>query len=230
MRINKMLSNYGHCSRKDARIFIEDLRLRINGELATQGQWVEETDLILLDGKPLFKKPSLYYLYHKPKGILSTMDTNKQNSLYHILDSTNYIYPVGRLDQDSEGLLLLTNDGELTQRILSPRFNHEKEYLVTVNKKITPVFREHMSHGVDINIGITKPCQVEQVSDLQFRITLTQGLNRQIRRMCAALGYQVTRLIRLRILNLHLDELPSGDCRPLNGEELNQLMETLQMD
>jgi|LSQX01.3.fsa_nt_gb 23S rRNA pseudouridine2604 synthase len=225
-----MLSNYGYCSRKDARVLIEDLRLEINGELAMQGQWVEETDSILLDGKPLTKKPPLYFLYHKPKGVLSTMDQDKENSLYHKLVFEDYVFPVGRLDQDSEGLILLTNDGDLAQKILSPKFHHEKEYFVTVNRELTLEFIDKMSQGVDINIGVTKPCEVKRVSDHQFKIILTQGLNRQIRRMSKALGYQVTKLIRLRILNLHLRELPCGECRPLDDKELEDLKKSLHVN
>ena len=134
---------------------------------------------------------------------------------------------MGRLDQDSEGLILLTNDGDLAQKILSPKFHHEKEYLVTVDRVLTREFLDKMSQGVDINIGVTKPCEVTRVSDDQFKIILTQGLNRQIRRMSKALGYQVTRLIRLRILNLHLDELPSGEYRALDELELERLQLTL---
>ena len=221
-----MLSNYGYCSRKDARLLIEDSRIIINGKLAIQGQWVEEEDKILFDGEPLMKKPPLYFLYHKPRGVLSTMDEDRKNSLYHQLVFKDYVFPVGRLDQDSEGLILLTNDGDLAQKILSPKFHHEKEYLVTVDRVLTREFLDKMSQGVDINIGVTKPCEVTRVSDDQFKIILTQGLNRQIRRMCKALGYQVTKLIRLRILNLHLDELPSGEYRALDELELERLQLT----
>ena len=196
--------------------------------MAIQGQWVEEEDTLLFDGEPLVKKPPLYFLYHKPKGVLSTMDEDRKNSLYHKLDFKDYVFPVGRLDQDSEGLILLTNDGELAQKILSPKFHHEKEYLVTVNRELTLEFLDKMSEGVDINIGVTRPCEVTRVSDNQFKIILTQGLNRQIRRMSKALGYQVTKLIRLRILNLHLGELPSGEYRAFDEVELMKLKHTLR--
>lgn len=227
LRINKLLSNYGYCSRKDARILINDSRLTINGLLATQGQWVEETDCIELDSKPLLKKEPLYYIYHKPRGVLSTMDKDKENSLFHTLHLEDYIFPVGRLDQDSEGLLLLTNDGDLAQSILSPTFNHEKEYVVTVERYITQDFIQKMSQGVDIKIGVTKSCQVTKISNDEFKIVLTQGLNRQIRRMSKALGYNVIKLIRLRIMTLQLENLPVGAYRPLTKNQVNDLKKSL---
>ncbi len=228
LRINKKLSNYGYCSRKEANKLIIQGRLLINGELAVPGQWTKDDDLILLDGLTLCQKPVLYYVYHKPINILCTMNLEVENSLVHHIALNDYVFPVGRLDQNSEGLLLLTNDGELAQKILSPLNDHEKEYVVTVNHKITEKFIMEMQNGVDINIGITTPCLVNQLSDDEFKITITQGLNRQIRRMCRALGYEVIRLIRTRIINLHLGDQVAGTCRLLSGEELKELRKSLQ--
>ena len=228
MRINKKLSNDGYCSRKGAHKLISDLRIQVNGVLATPGQWVEDHDLILIDGKLLVKKMSQYVLYYKPRGVLCTLDEEKDNSLFHLLPFKDYIFPVGRLDQDSEGLLLLTNDGDLAQKILSPLNHHEKEYLVTVNHPITSSFIQTMETGVDINIGVTDPCQVTRHSEIQFSIILTQGLNRQIRRMCRALGYEVLRLVRKRIITLHVGDLSPNSFRPLSTEELNTLNEHLK--
>jgi len=223
MRINKLLSNYGYCSRKTANQWILENRIMVNGVLAFPGQWVEEEDHILLDMKKLTKKKPIYIAFHKPPGIICTHEETASENIISYLNLPYYIFPVGRLDKESEGLILLTNDGDWANDIMSSENIHEKEYLVAVDKNLTEQFLEHLSEGVDINIGITRPCTVEQVSDDTFRIILTQGLNRQIRRMCRALGYEVTRLKRLRILTVTGSDLSQGEWRELKKHEMDSL-------
>lgn len=223
MRINKLLSNYGYCSRKKANEWIRQGLLEVNGSPATEGQWVEETDDILFRGEPVQKKNFLFYLYHKPKGILSSLDETLPDNLLSALPLTDYVFPVGRLDKESEGLLLLTNDGDLAQRILHSESLIEKEYQVTVDRPVPQEVLLALSKGVDIGIGMTRPCVVERLSETSFRIVLTQGMNRQIRRMAGAFGYQVLTLKRVRILHLHLENLPPGALRPPTNEELAEL-------
>lgn len=223
MRINKLLSNYGYCSRKTANQWILEKRIQVNGVLAFPGQWVEEEDHILLDLEILKKKESIYIAFHKPPGIICTREETVDENIISFLHLPYYVFPVGRLDKESEGLILLTNDGDWANEILSSENIHEKEYLVTVDKTLTGHFLEHLSEGVDINIGHTRPCRVKQVSEYTFKITLTQGLNRQIRRMCRALGYEVTRLKRLRILNITGEDLTQGEWRRLHKHEIESL-------
>jgi len=223
MRINKLLSNYGYCSRKTANEWILEKRIHINGVLAFPGQWVEEEDHILLDMEILKKKKPIYIAFHKPPGIICTREEAVPENIISYLSLPYYIFPVGRLDKESEGLILLTNDGDWANDILSSENIHEKEYLVTVDKNLTEQFLADLSKGVDINIGITRPCYVKKVSDDTFKITLTQGLNRQIRRMCKALGYEVTQLKRLRILTVSGSDLSQGEWRELNEHEMDSL-------
>lgn len=223
MRINKLFSNYGYCSRKDANQWIEDKRVLVNGSPAFAGQWVEEEDEILLDGEKLKKKEKIYMAFHKPPGIVCTREESVTENIMAYLGLPYYVFPVGRLDKDSEGLILLTNDGDWAHEILSSENHHEKEYLVTVNKALTEDFLQQMARGVDIRIGRTRPCRVEKTADDTFSIILTQGMNRQIRRMTRALGYEVTVLKRRRILNITWDGLSSGQWRPLSEEEKRTL-------
>jgi len=223
MRINKLLSNYGYCSRKTANVWILEKRIHVNGVLAFPGQWVEEEDHILLDMKKLEKKTPIYLAFHKPPGIICTREETVTENIISYLGLPYYIFPVGRLDKESEGLILLTNDGDWANEILSSENIHEKEYLVTVDKNLTVEFLDHLSQGVDINIGYTRPCEAIQVSENTFRIILTQGLNRQIRRMCRALGYEVTQLKRLRILSITGADLNQGEWRALTKQEMDSL-------
>lgn len=228
-RINKFLSESGYCSRREADKLIADGRVTINGIVPEMGTKILETDEVRVDGKLIRenREKPIYLAFHKPVGIECT--TN-QNVRHNIVDYINYkerIFPIGRLDKASEGLIFMTNDGDIVNKILRARNNHEKEYVVTVNRPITDRFIQRMGNGVPILDTITRKCKVEQISKYVFRIVLTQGLNRQIRRMCEYLGYEVTALKRIRIINISLD-IPVGRYRDLTEaeiKELNQLIE-----
>lgn len=227
MRINKLLSNYGYCSRKEANRLIEEGRIIVNGISCEKGQWVEETDEILLDGKKVSPKDKIYLAFNKPKGIICTTSNDKENNIIALLNYPEYIFPVGRLDKDSEGLIIMTNDGELANNILFSENYHEKEYIVRVDKEINEEFLLNMSRGVKILDIITRPCIIEKIDQSIFRIILTQGLNRQIRRMCKALGYNVLELKRIRILNIRLEEIEVGKYRKISAEEIHNLTELI---
>jgi len=227
MRINKLLSNYGYCSRKKANKWINEGRIYINGSLAFEGQWVEEYDEIRLDGEPVKKKNPLYIILNKPPGIICTREEAEADNIISYIGLSEYIFPVGRLDKESQGLILLTNNGDTANLILESDNIHEKEYLVTVNRDITEEFIGRMKSPMNIMIGMTRACHAEKISDRTFRIILTQGMNRQIRRMCRASGYEVTKLERTRILSISLGDLPLGCWRHLDKEELQALMKIL---
>ena len=225
VRINKYFSEMGVCSRRETDKYIEQKRITINGKIAVMGDKVSADDVICLNGKVISKNEDrrVYIALNKPKGIVCTTDTRREKN--NIVDFVNYpqrIFPIGRLDKDSTGLILLTNDGDIVNKILRARNNHEKEYLVTVKPGITAEFVKKMSEGVPILDTITRECYVEQLNKFQFKIILTQGLNRQIRRMCEYLGYRVTKLERYRIMNIHLD-IPLGEWRHLSEKELDEL-------
>jgi len=230
-RINKYLSEAGYCSRRAADKLIEQGRVTINGQVPEMGTKISSGDVVKVDGE-LIKDPkgkSVYLAFNKPVGIVCTTDTGVEKD--NIIDYINYpkrIFPIGRLDKPSEGLIFLTNDGDIVNKILRARNNHEKEYLVTVDKPITIDFLNKMRKGIPILDTVTRECEVFEVSTYQFRIILTQGLNRQIRRMCEYLDYRVKKLKRIRIMNVHLD-LPVGKWRDLTEEELveiNRLVST----
>ena len=225
VRINKFFSEVGYCSRREADKLIEQGRVTINGEKAELGSKVTPEDDIRVNGKRVQAKQQkpIYIAFNKPRGIVCTTDKRREKD--NIIDYINYperIFPIGRLDKDSQGLILLTNDGDIVNRILRARNNHEKEYLVTVKEPITKSFIEKMGNGVPILDTVTRKCHVEKVDEFQFRIILTQGLNRQIRRMCEHLGYRVRKLERLRIMNIQLDT-PKGKWRHLTKHELDEL-------
>ncbi|MGC6489966.1 MAG: 23S rRNA pseudouridine(2604) synthase RluF [Flavobacteriales bacterium] len=228
-RINKFLSEAGYCSRRAADKLIEQGRVTINDQVPPMGTKIMNGDIVKVDGKTIQKsmeKP-IYLALNKPRGIVCTTDTRVEKN--NIIDFMNYpkrIFPIGRLDKDSEGLILMTNDGDIVNKILRARNNHEKEYIVQVNKPINNKFIKKMSQGVPILETITRPCRVNQIGTKKFKIILTQGLNRQIRRMCEYLGYEVIRLKRIRIMNIHLD-LEMGKYRDLKSSELNDLNELL---
>ena len=229
-RLNKYLSELGYCSRRAADKLIEQGRVTVNGEPAIMGQKVSANDVIAVDGEQLSKRDNqfVYLAFNKPVGIVCTTDTRVEKD--NIIDYINYhkrIFPIGRLDKPSEGLILLTDDGDIVNKILRASNHHEKEYIVTVNKPISQTFVERMSKGVPILDTVTKPCKVVKISKNKFKIILTQGLNRQIRRMCEYLNYEVTQLVRTRIMNISLD-LPIGQYRELRPEELNELKELLK--
>jgi 23S rRNA pseudouridine2604 synthase len=224
MRINKYISETGICSRREADHLIENKRVMINGEIAELGSIVSEGDSVLLDGKPLGeKKENIYIVLNKPVGITSTTESDVEGNIVDFVNHEERIFPIGRLDKDSQGLILLTNDGDIVNKILRSENNHEKEYIVTVNKKITDEFISGMASGVEILDTMTKKCKVTKINNRMFRIILTQGLNRQIRRMCQAFDYTVTKLERIRIMNIHLSDLKLGTWRYLTEQELKEL-------
>ncbi len=230
--LNRLLSQSGICSRREADEWIEAGRVSINGSVARKGNRAMQGDIVLLDGKPLPAQPkTVYILLHKPRGIVCTGDERVKNNVIDFLQYKERVFYVGRLDKDSEGLLLLTNDGDIVNKVLRAANAHEKEYLVDVDKPLSANFLRQMSQGVPILDTITRPCLVEQTERAQFRITLTQGLNRQIRRMCERLGYEVQRLRRVRIMHLYIEGLQRGSWRYLTEDEIELLQQsTAQSD
>ena len=225
MRINKYLSQIGICSRREADKLVDSKRIKVNDEIAMLGTKIKEGDKITIDNKLIKpqKKKTILIAFYKPIGIVCT--TNRLIEKNNIIDYINFperIFPIGRLDKLSEGLILLTNDGSLVNKILRSRNNNEKEYLVEVNKKITPDFIRQMSNGIPVLNTVTKNCKLVKVSSTTFKIILTQGLNRQIRRMCEFLGYKVISLKRIRIMNIKLD-VEIGKWRHLSSHELNSI-------
>lgn len=224
-RINKYLSEIGYCSRRGADKLIEQGRVTINGEVPQMGTKIAAGDEVCVDGKPVSepKEDRVYLAFNKPVGIVCTTDTRVEKD--NIIDYIGYpkrIFPIGRLDKPSSGLILLTSDGDIVNKILRARNNHEKEYIVTVNRPINRDFVERMKAGVPILGTVTRKCEVEQLGKFKFRIVLTQGLNRQIRRMCEFLGYRVRTLTRIRIMNISLD-LEVGKWRDLTKAEMGEL-------
>ena len=230
-RINKYLSEVGFCSRRAADILIEEGKVTINGEITEIGSKVEEGDQVEVEGQKIInsiKQKNIYLAFNKPIGIVCTTDRRVEPD--NIIDFIKYpkrIFPIGRLDKPSEGLIFLTNDGDIVNKILRARNNHEKEYIVSVNRPINKDFIQSMSNGVEILDTITKNCFVKQLGQKKFKIILTQGLNRQIRRMCESLGYRVKSLKRVRIMNIKLD-VPTGKYREFTKEELIELNRLLE--
>lgn len=231
MRINKFLSSAGIVSRRGADKWIEDGRITINGQLAELGSRVSEEDEVRADGKLVKTEEQLVYIaLNKPVGITSTTEQHIEGNVVSFVNHPLRIFHIGRLDKDSHGLLLLTNDGDIVNEILREEHGHEKEYIVTVDKPLTQDFIDKMEAGVAILDTTTKPCKVKQLGPRKFNITLTQGLNRQIRRMCSALDYEVKGLQRTRILNIHLGKLPNGQWRDLTKEELTEMFKLLNYE
>lgn len=228
-RINKYLSEVGYCSRRAADKLLEEGRITINGKIPELGTKVSDEDEIFVDGNSIRKTEEefVYIAFNKPVGIVCTTDVKREkNNIIDYISHPKRIFPVGRLDKPSEGLILLTSDGDIVNKILRAKNNHEKEYLVRVDKPITEKFLEKMRNGVPILDTVTRKCEVEKIDTMNFRIVLTQGLNRQIRRMCEYLGYEVKKLKRIRIMNIKLD-LPVGKWRDLTSDELSELNELL---
>lgn len=231
-RLNKFLSEAGYCSRRAADKLIEEGRVTINGEVPEMGTKVNPSDVVHVDGQEIKnnKTEFVYLAFNKPVGIVCTTDTQVEKD--NIIDFINYpkrIFPIGRLDKPSEGLILLTDDGDIVNKILRASNNHEKEYIVTVNTPISQTFIEHMSRGIYLEEleQTTKPCTVEKLGSYEFKIILTQGLNRQIRRMCEYLNYDVQTLKRVRIMNIKLD-VPVGKYRELTRDEMKKLTSLLE--
>ena len=235
VRLNKYLSEAGVCSRREADKLIDSGKVFVDGVRAVQGMKVDETNEVRV-GKKVIRgsEHKVVLAVNKPAGIVCTEDQREKKNIIRFLKYPTRVTYAGRLDKDSEGLLIMTNDGDLINGMMRARYAHEKEYKVTVDKEITDTFILEMSEGVRIvdkekNLDVvTRPCKVEKIGKYTFSIVLTQGLNRQIRRMCQALGYKVTRLVRVRIMNIHLDGLKSGEVREITGAELEKLYESVK--
>ena len=229
VRINKFLGDAGVCSRREADTLIAQGKVTIDGVVAEMGSRVFANQKVTLNGKEVKKlEEQVLIAFYKPQGVVCTTDTREPDNVIDFLNYGKRIYPIGRLDKDSEGLLLLTNDGDIVNKILRAGNHHEKEYLVTVNKQITPEFLKGMASGVPILDTVTKPCVIEQTGKNSFKIILTQGLNRQIRRMCEYFDYRVLTLKRVRIMHIQLGHLKPGTYRNLTEGELTRLQEVLK--
>ncbi len=229
VRLNKWIADSGFCSRREADRLIEDKKVTIDGKPGSLGDRVMPGMKVCVNGKPVVRQThKVYIALNKPEGVVCTADPREPFNVIDYVGHRERIFPIGRLDKDSNGLLLMTNDGEIVNRILRAAGKHEKEYVVTVNKPITAEFLRKMSEGVEILDTVTLPCRITQEDKCTFRIILVQGLNRQIRRMCEALGYRVLTLTRLRIMNIHLGRLKPGHWRNLTPAELQGLMDQLQ--
>lgn len=225
IRLNKFLSDAGFCSRREGDRLVEQGRVSVNGKTAVMGQKVTIQDIVLVDGKQINREEEQILLaFNKPVGVECTSDLTNPDNIIDYISYPKRIYPIGRLDKNSQGLILLTNDGSIVNHILKASNYHEKEYVVTVDKPVTEEFLKKMSSGVEILEQITRPCKVTKVSKHVFNIILTQGLNRQIRRMCETLGYHVQKLQRIRVMNIKLGNLKKGSYRQLTDEELKELM------
>lgn len=224
INLNKFISSTGICSRRDAEKLIVEGRVTINGKPTQLGNRVAEGDVVKIDGKPLKSKPkTLYIALNKPVGIVCTTDSKERKNIVRFVGHPQRLFPIGRLDKPSEGLIFLTNDGDIVNKILRAGNNHEKEYIVTVDKPINDRFVQRMSNGIPILGTVTKKCKVEKITATKFKIILVQGLNRQIRRMCEYLGYNVQTLKRTRIMNVTLANLKVGEWRELTTKELNEI-------
>lgn len=228
VRLNKYLADSGYCSRREADRLIEEGRVRVDGRVGALGDRVQDGAHVTVDGQPLTGSgKKVYILLNKPRGIVCTADPREPMNVVDYLGLDTRVFPVGRLDKDSEGLLLLTSDGAIVNRILRAAGGHEKEYEVTIDRPVTAEFANKMMAGVPILDTVTLPCKVRRTGERSFNIVLVQGLNRQIRRMCEALGANVTHLRRVRIMNLRLGRLQPGQWRELTAQELSELLGAL---
>ena len=227
MRINKFLAESGACSRREADAWIAAGRVTVNGVVAELGTRLAEDDQVAVDGRPIDAKPRRVYLaLNKPVGVECTTDRDVPGNIVDFVGHRERVFPIGRLDKDSEGLILLTNDGDVVNHVLRAENAHEKEYVVAVDRPLTPEFLAGMAGGVPILGTVTNPCRITQVGRNTFRIVLTQGMNRQIRRMCEHFDYTVRRLQRVRIMHIRLGELPIGKWRNLTSEEVRSLLKS----
>ncbi|MEY3177809.1 MAG: rRNA pseudouridine synthase, partial [Bacteroidota bacterium] len=224
IQINKYISNSGFCSRREADKLVEDARVTINDDIALPTSRVQAGDIVAIDGEKIkSKQRPIYIALNKPVGVTSTTDMSDKTNIIRFMNHPKRIFPVGRLDKDSEGLILLTNDGDIVNKILRSSNNNEKEYVVTVDKELTHEMIKQMGTGVRILGEVTKPCYIRQEGQRRFRIILKQGLNRQIRRMCETFGYKVKTLKRIRIMHIHLGTLATGKWRYLTPQEMDEL-------
>jgi 23S rRNA pseudouridine2604 synthase len=225
VRLNKFISETGMSSRREADGWIEAGRVSVNGQVATLGTKVEEGDVVCVDGRRIgAAKHHVYIALNKPVGVTSTTERDVPGNIVDFVGHRERIFPIGRLDKDSEGLILLTNHGDIVNEILRSENDHEKEYIVTVDRPVTPIFLNGMASGVRILGTVTKPCRIRRTGPATFHIILTQGLNRQIRRMCSFFGYKVVRLQRVRIMNIELGSLRTGQWRELTAAEVKGLI------
>jgi pseudouridine synthase len=234
MRINVYISSTGYCSRREADRLIKSGRVTIDGDVASLGMEVNEENTVLVDNTVIGKRPKRVYLaFNKPKGIISTTDQNIPNNIITYLNYPERIFPIGRLDKDTSGLILLTNDGMIVNKILRSENNHDKEYIVEVDKPYDEDFIKKMTTGVEIYNPVqhvlvkTKPAMLKRINNKTFNLIITQGLNLQIRRMCKQLGYNVVNLKRIRIINIHINDLKMGEWRYLSDKEVDELMKTI---
>src|SRR5437899_4456518 len=225
VRINKFFTEQGFCSRRAADRMVGERRVRINGRVAVLGDQVTNADVVTVDGRVVSHRPQPVYLaYHKPVGVTCTTEPHVAGNIVHAVGYPERIFPIGRLDKDSSGLILLTNDGDIVNLILRAEFGHEREYRVTVDRPYSPTFLRCLEQGVPVQGEKTRPCRTARVNAATFRIMLTEGRNRQIRRMCSALGYRVVRLVRARIMHIRLGDLPVGKWRALTPKERDELL------
>ena len=231
MRLNKFISSTGYCSRRKADVLISEGRVKVNGELAQVGVRVQATDIVEVDGDRVYtKEEHVYIALNKPAGITCTTERHIEGNIIDFINHPERIFPIGRLDKESEGLILLTSDGDIVNEILREENEHEKDYLVTVDRELTDEFLNGMREGVKIYNPVhneyttTKKCKVSRRGKRQFKITLSQGLNRQIRRMCSAFEYQVHKLKRVRVAHIQLDQLQTGKWRNLTNEEVKKFL------
>ncbi|PCJ28377.1 MAG: 23S rRNA pseudouridine(2604) synthase RluF [Flavobacteriales bacterium] len=228
-RLNKAISETGYCSRRGADKLIEAGRVRVNGKIPELGTKVSANDEITVNGKIITKKvEKIYIAFNKPVGVTCTTELHIKGNIIEYINYPERIFPIGRLDKPSEGLIFLTNDGDIVNKILRSKNSHQKEYIVTVNKTINNDFIQKMSNGIPILDTVTDNCKVEQINDTTFKIILTQGLNRQIRRMCEHLGYEVKALQRIRIMNITLENLQVGKYRSFTENELKELNKLIE--
>lgn len=228
VRINKFFTEQGICSRREADRLVESGIITINGRVAKLGDQVESSDVIAREGRVIpWGKPTLYIKYHKPVGVTTTSESHVARNIIAEIGHPERIFPIGRLDKDSSGLILLTNDGDIVNEILRVEFGHEREYLVQVDRPFDQAFLDRMASGVVILESVTRPCRMARVGRDQFRIVLTEGRNRQIRRMCHALGYRVTTLHRTRIMHITVEGLRVGEWKELRSQEREQLLQAV---
>src|SRR5437660_3215766 len=224
-RINKYFTEQGYCSRRVADTLVQQGRVTINGRIAVLGDQVQADDVVRIDGRVLAQdRPAVYLAYHKPVGVTSTTELHVKDNIIHAVGYPERIFPIGRLDKDSSGLILLTNDGDIVNPILRTEFGHEREYVVTLDRPYPLSFLKQLEKGVLVLREKTRPCRTKKVDATTFRITLTEGRNRQIRRMCSALGYRVVTLRRLRIMHIRLGDLPVAKWRLLTPKEREELL------
>ena len=228
-RLNKAISETGFCSRRGADKLIEEGQVKVNGRVPELGTKVTPSDVISVNGKVIVKEvENVYLAFNKPIGITCTTELHIKDNIIDYINYPERIFPIGRLDKPSEGLIFLTNDGDIVNKILRSKNSHEKEYVVTVNKTITDEFIQKMGNGIPILDTITDKCEVSKINNTSFNIVLTQGLNRQIRRMCEHLGYEVKTLKRVRIMNISIDGIKKGEYRSFTSDELKQIKSLIQ--